>query len=32
MKWGEAALWKEVDRRDAMNSFISINLIFGHIT
>ena len=30
MKWVEAALWKEFDKRDASNSFISIHLFFGH--
>ena len=32
MKWGEVARWKEVDRIDAWNSFISIYLFFGHVT
>ena len=32
MKWGEAALWKEVDRRYDLKYFISIHLFFGHIT
>ena len=31
MKWAEAALWKELDRRDALNSFISIYICFSYI-
>ena len=27
MKWGDVAWWKEVDRSDALNSFISIFVI-----
>lgn len=32
MKWDEVARWKEVDRIDAWNSFISIDLFSGHVT
>ena len=32
MKWSEVAWWEEVDRGDALDSFLSIHLFFGHIT
>ena len=32
LKWGEAALSKEADRTDALNSFLYIHLFFGHVT
>ena len=32
MKWGEVVWWEEVDRSDALNSFTSTYLFFGHIT
>ena len=29
MKWGEAALWKEVDRRDALNKLLYPYICFS---
>ena len=32
MKWSEVAWCEEVDGSDALDSFLSIHLFFGHIT
>ena len=32
MKWSEVARWEEVDRSDALGSFLSTHLFFGNIT